>query len=1032
MKRQFRDFENIDLLHRNRLKSRAYFFSYGDRERALSYNRGLCKGFKLLNGEWKFYYANSPEESPEGFYNNEFDYSSWSSIEVPGHMELQGYGKPHYTDLIYPFPVDPPYVPSENPTGIYKRDFYINKGWCGNQTILRFEGVDSAFHLWVNGVEAGFSKGSRMTSEFDISSLVAEGKNTLTVRVYKWSDGSYLEDQDMWWMSGIFRDVYLLNRPGIHVNDIFIKTKLDESYEDAVLSLEVELENLFKEAASGLSIEAELLDSELFEVVSASEIVNQIDAKELCALNINILVKSPNKWTAETPYLYNLLLTLRDRDGKVIEIIPQRVGFRQVELREGNFLVNGVPVMLRGVNRHDHHPDLGRAVTLDWMRQDIILMKQHNINAVRTAHYPNDPRFYELCDIYGLYVMDEADLETHGFELMGIPTRLTEDEAWESAYIDRVERMVERDKNHPSIIFWSLGNESNFGKNHEAMADWCHKRDETRLVHYEEDREAKVADVVSSMYTSFEKLEELGKLESTKKPHILCEYAHAMGNGPGGLKDYWDIFYKYKRLQGGFVWEWIDHGIRKFTSEGEEYYAYGGDFGDYPNNSNFCIDGLVRPDHTPGYGLIEYKKIIQPVRITEADLINGEINISNLYDFKSLDNLGLSWELAVEGRRIQKGFMDIKGIAPGESKKIKIPFRIPEKLIAGGEYWLNIDIILMDKTSWADIGHRVAFEQLKLPIYKEAGEELKLEETPKLRVESLENNLIVSGFNFQIEFDTLRGIIKSWEVEGKRLVKAGPKLNLWRAPIDNDMYTVEKWRKKYLHVIQQRIDEVSVCEDGFVTIEIKGYMAPPTQNWGIGFKHIYRIYGTGDVIVDTFGEPCGEVPEMLPRIGMQLELPKDIDRVSWYGRGPFECYSDRKESCHVGVYSKTVDEFFTNYIHPQDNGNRTDVRWMSITDIRGLGLYASIEPNMEFSAHRFSTEALEKAKHPYELKKEDTIYLNLDYRQNGLGSNSCGPIQMGDHRLLTESFNFRLRFRGFSKYEEDEFRLWKQSRNFKL
>lgn len=1028
MKKQLNDWENVDVLHRNRLKSRAYFMAYRDRDLALTYERSNSQGFKLLNGVWKFHFAEFPEEGPEDFYNEEFDAADWDNIMVPGNWQLQGYGKPHYTDLVYPFPVDPPYVPSQNPTGFYRRDFYVDESWSKDQTILRFEGIESAFHLWINGMEVGYSQGSRMTSEFDISRYIREGENSISIKVYQWSDGSYLEDQDMWWLSGIFRDVYILNISKIHINDFFIKTILDKDYGDAVLKLEVELNNTTQERAKDYVIEIELLDKEFNPIISTfAEIIESIESGEEAKFEMEVPVINPYKWTAETPYLYNLLISLKDEKGRLIEVIPQKIGFRRVELRSGNFLVNGVPIMLKGVNRHDFNPDLGRAVTLDWMIEDIILMKQHNINAVRTSHYPNDPRFYELCDSYGLYVMEEADLETHGFELINQATRLTEDPAWKEAYVDRVERMVERDKNHPSIIFWSLGNESNFGRNHEAMAEWCHKRDETRLVHYEEDREAKVADVVSTMYSSVEKLIEFGELENMEKPHVVCEYAHSMGNGPGGLKEYWDTFYKYKRLQGGFVWEWIDHGIRQINEDGKEFYAYGGDFGDYPNNSNFCIDGMVRPDHTPGQGLLEYKRIIQPVRIEEVDLQEGEVKITNLYDFISLDHLILNWEVMAEGKVIQSGYTKVEGINPFSSRIIKIPFKTPERLIEGADYWLNLSFNLSSSNSWASFGHNIAFEQFRLPIYEPSSNKLNVSYMPELNCIDSRNRIIVNGFNFKVEFDKLKGLITKLSFEGRDIIKKGPRLNFWRAPIDNDMYVVEDMRKKYLDRLQHRVDEVDFSNKGkYITIQVSEYIAPPTLNWGIRCKYIYNIFGSGDITLKICGEPKGELPEMFPRIGIQLELLEDMDKVTWYGRGPNECYSDRKLSCPFGVYVKDVDELFTNYIYPQDNGNRTDVRWMSITDLRGMGIFASGAPQMEFSVHRYSTEDLDRAKHTFELEKRDRIYLNLDYRQNGLGSNSCGPKQMEPYKLLPEKFEFQFKLKAFSKYEDSEFKLSKQ------
>ena len=573
MARIINDWENLKVLHRNRMPDRAYYIPYHDVDSALVGQPGASRYFKLLNGIWKFSYSQTPAESPEGFYREDYDVSAWDDIEVPLSWQLAGYGRPHYTNVIYPFPVDPPRTPTENPTGCYRRDFYIPEDWEGHRICLRFEGVDSAFHVWVNGREVGYSQGSRLPSEFDITRLVRTGRNSVSVRVYQWCDGSYIEDQDMWWLSGIFRDVYLIARPKLHLYDFFIKTQLDEEYRDAVLNIKAFFNNYSKCEASGYRMEIDLLDAQGSSVLQQPWSCDiSVPGGDQKTLEVEIPVSNPEKWSAEYPYLYKLLFIIKDDQGQVQEVIPSRVGFRNIELRDGNFLVNGVPIMIKGVNRHDHHPDLGRAVPLEAMIKDVILMKRHNINTVRTSHYPNDPRFYDLCDEYGLYVIDEADLECHGFTVIDDLNQLSDNPEWQDAYVERMVRMVERDKNHPSIIMWSLGNESGFGCNHEAMAAKAREIDPTRLIHYEgetssifdkEDLEPKAADVYSTMYTSVEKMAEVGQMTSMKRPHILCEYAHAMGNGPGGLKEYWDVFYKYKRLQGGCVWEWLDHGIRQ-------------------------------------------------------------------------------------------------------------------------------------------------------------------------------------------------------------------------------------------------------------------------------------------------------------------------------------------------------------------------------------------------------------------------------------------------------------------------------------
>ncbi|QIB27035.1 beta-galactosidase subunit alpha [Caloranaerobacter azorensis] len=1010
------DWGNNKVLHRNRLDSRSYFVYYSDIDSALTYERGSSKWFQLLNGVWKFYYASSPKDVPSDFYKNDFDFSSWDDIKVPGHWQLQGFGKPHYTDLYYPFPIDPPNVPSENPTGLYKREFYIPEKWQNLQVIIRFEGVDSAFHLWVNGEEVGYSQGSRLPSEFDITPYIKKGKNNLSVKVYQWSDGSYLEDQDMWWLSGIFRDVSLIARPLVCLKDYFIVTDLDENYENGILKIRTDWENNSSSIVEKHKVEFILLDAEQNRQMSISRTVElNLKLKEKKSLNIQISVQNPEKWSAENPYLYSMLIVHKNENDEIIQVVSSKVGFRKIELKDGNFLINGKVVLLKGVNRHDHHPQLGRAVPLEWMREDIILMKQHNINAVRTAHYPNDPRFYDLCDEYGLYVIDEADLECHGFELIGDINCLSDDPNWQDAYVDRMERMVNRDKNHTCIIMWSLGNESGFGCNHEAMAKICREIDQTRLIHYEGDIEAKVSDVYSTMYSSVERLKELGSRIELDKPHILCEYAHAMGNGPGGLTEYVDTFYKYKRLQGGFVWEWMDHGIRQFDEKGREYFAYGGDFGDFPNNSNFVIDGLVYPNHKPSPGLLEYKKVIEPVKVIDVDLMKGKVEIVNLYDFISLDHLHFSWDITGDGRVLQSGTLKMPFIKPGESEIITIPYDL-DKIVPSEDYLLNIYFTLAYDTKWAEKGHVVAWEQFILPVQKKLKISRKTVCMPPLTYENNDKTVNIKGYNFEISFNKIYGLIDELKYEGFKLISRGPRLNFWRAPIDNDMYLVEDWKKNYLDRLQHRIEDVviEVINSGLIEITSLITIAPPVLNWSIKCRCKYKFYGEGSIILEIEGFPKGKLPDILPRIGVNMKLAKEFNHVSWYGRGPGENYCDSKKASKIGLYKNVVENLYTPYVYPQENGNRTDVKWLSITEQRGIGLFISGRPSLEFSAHRFEVEDLENAKHISDLRYRDYIILNLDYKQLGLGSGSCGPKQLLQYRVVPEDFKFSLIFKPFS------------------
>ena len=657
--------ENHQIDGINRMPARAHFLTFPSKEKALLNNNRYTHAFKNLNGVWKFMFLDAPEYSPEGFFNSDFDVTKMDDITVPGNWQLQGYGKMHYSDLWYNFPINPPYVPTENPTGIYKRTFFVEESYRDKKIIIRFCGVDSAYHLWINGKEVGYSKVARNESEFDITDLIRVGEeNDVTVRVYQWSDGTYLEDQDMWWESGIFRDVELIGVPKDGINDYKVIADLDDEYKNGIFKVEA-----FLRTTKEVNVTFELVDAGENTVFTKTVV-----AKEGKAC-IDEVIADVNHWTAETPYLYKLFMTVED-NGQIVEVIPQNVGFRNIRLNGETFLVNGVAIKFKGVNRHDYSPQNGRVVSREEIEKDIILMKQFNINAIRTSHYPNSYYLYDLCDEYGMYLIAETDLECHGFELTGDYKWITDDPSWELAYVSRMTRMIERDKNHPAIIFWSLGNESAFGCNFRKMTDVAHEMDPTRLVHYEGDFDVESADVYSTMYTWIEnpKKPYLMKdiIEKSKKPHIHCEYCHAMGNGPGNLKDYQDLVYAHDKLQGGFVWEWFDHGIESFTESGEKYYRYGGDFGDDPSNKDFCIDGLIMPDRTPSPGLYEYKKVIEPITTTAVDIQKGIINLLSRYDFANLDRFNLVYKVMEDDVILQTGFMAVPSIEARANRDITI------------------------------------------------------------------------------------------------------------------------------------------------------------------------------------------------------------------------------------------------------------------------------------------------------------------------------------------------------------------------
>ncbi|MCU6708402.1 DUF4981 domain-containing protein [Paenibacillus sp. J5C_2022] len=1018
------DWQRLDVLERGREAGRAYFIPYPDKRSALTGDRGNSPWFRLLNGTWKFHYAEAPHLAPDRFCEDEFNAESWRDIAVPGHWQLQGCGKPHYTDLYYPFPIDPPLVPSDNPTGCYRREFKLPAAWLSHKVTLRFEGVDSAFHVWVNGQFVGYSQGSRLPSEFDISRHIREGANNIAVKVYQWSDGSYIEDQDMWWLSGIFRDVSLIAQPLVHIRDFTVRTILPEGTNGetsaaSAAELTVDMDIASGNSSADAAREAYTLEYTLIDHATGQACAEHasdtlfISGGEEQSIPAKITVAAPKLWSAEQPSLYTLLLTLKYADGTVAEVVPCRVGFRHIEVSGGLMRVNGVPITLKGVNRHDHHPVLGRYVPYEIMKQDVLIMKRHNINAVRTAHYPNDPRFYDLCDEYGLYVIDEADLECHGVELIGKPDMLSDDPAWEAAYVERVARMVERDKNHPSIIMWSLGNESGFGCNQRAMSAWCKAADPTRLVHYEGDREAEVCDVVSTMYSSVEKMTDFGKRTDPDKPHILCEYGHAMGNGPGGLQEYEEVFRTYARLQGGFIWEWIDHGLEQKREDGTRFYAYGGDFGDEPNNGNFCLDGLIMPDRTPSPALLEYKKTIEPVTIESYTLDHGEFVIRNRYDFLTLEHVRLVWSVkAGGGELIDSGALDLPPIRAGESGVVRLPAGAVRS--EGADAWLRIGFVLATDEPWAASGHELAWEQLRLPAlagsrqWDESDRSLAM--FGDLSCERTESKLVVSGDRFAMTFDLPSAALTDWKYEGSSLLRTGPVLTFWRAAIDNDMYVVQEWRKQHLDRLMTRVDgwDVAAGEDGCVRVAFKLRIAPPVYDWGFACEAVYTIRKDGFVTLRTSGTPQGKPPELLPRIGWRLELPCEMRHAAWYGRGPGESYSDSKRASAMGHYRCDVEKLQVPYVFPQENGNRTDVRWTALHDDRGVGLLACGMPELNFSAHYYTTEDWDKAKHRYELERKEYVTWHLDWKQSGLGSNSCGPGQLPPYRVTPEPFEFRI------------------------
>ncbi len=992
-------FENPGLFQKHRVAPRAYYVPHPSRESALAVGpmevdpRDNARVLSL-SGTWKFAYSLTVDEAPAGFEKPAFDVAGWNDIQVPGFWQLQGFGKPWYTNVIYPIPLNPPFVPAENPTGCYRRDFDLPAHF--ERTFLRFEGVDSCFIVYVNGVEAGLGKGSRLASEFEITHLLKPGKNTIAVKVHQWSDATYQEDQDMWWLSGIFRDVYLLSRPKTYVHDVRVTTTFDRDMVDAKLGVE-----LVVDGPEVGSVDIELLNPE-----GASVLKRSTATKSRGSLSETI--EAPDLWSAEHPHLYTLLVELKDAGGKVTEAIRQRVGFRQVEIKGDQFLVNGTKLMFRGVNRHEHHPHKGRAVPIETALQDVLLMKSHNVNAVRTSHYPPDPRFLELCDAYGLWVILECDLETHGFGYDQNPKNPVIDPACKEAVVDRMVRTVHRDVNHASIVMWSLGNESDTGVNHYAMRDAAKKIDPTRPVHYETDKNGDLSDVFSTMYAHPTGQDAIGRgeeykhygapIETTKRPYLQCEYCHAMGNGPGGLKEYWDSFYKHPRLHGGFVWEWIDHGI---WDAQRNIWCYGGDFGDEPNDGNFVIDGLVTPDRKPSPGLIETKAAYAPVH---AELVEGgNVRITNRYKDLSLAHLSIGWALNVDGEYTQCGKLDAPAINPGESAVIKLA---TPTVAPGSEAFVELRFMHREATAWCAEGHEVAHVQFALNSpQRSATTQAGRRASMARRGANIE---VVAKFS-RIVFDAARGRIASWTFDGAPIVSKGPSLQFWRAPTDNDRNYSPGWRGKWFHKMATHVASVRES-DGQITVS--GFIAPPITAFGFDFVQTYTFDESGAVRIKSDIKKRGDWPEKmyLPRVGLRLALPGANWTIDYFGRGPGENYDDTKLASRVGRFVSNVDAMRFDYIKPQETGNRTEVRYAAFRAGHAgeRGLLVTAPSLFQFGAQRFSTEDLSTTSHNTKLCPRDEVHVNVDHRQLGIGTNSCGPGPFPAYELFPGDFSFEV------------------------
>jgi beta-galactosidase len=1025
---QIPEWENPAVNGINRMPPRATSVSFPDVASALRADpRGSNRRLDL-NGTWKFFWSPVPGQSPADFHLPEYQVRNWGDIKVPGNWELQGHGTAIYTNIRYPFvPVDPPRIPdNDNPTGCYRRDFEVPDAWTGMQITLHLAGVSSACYVWVNGHAVGYSEDSALPAEFDITPYVKKGPNVLAIKVLRWCDGSYMEDQDHWRLSGIYRDVYLSAAPPLQLYDFFVQTALDDTYRDARIDVQTTVRDFGSTDPAGWTLEGQLYDAAGTAVLEkpmskgVAQILNRSwpPTGNAPFADLTAEVKNPMKWSAEYPNLYTLVLALKQPDGKIAEVRSCKVGFRNVEIDGGRVLVNGVPVLLYGVNRHEHDESTGKYVTEESILQDILLMKRFNFNAVRTAHYPNHPRWYELCDEYGLYVMDEANLETHG-----IGARLANDPEWHSAHLERMVRMVERDKNHPSILFWSLGNESGTGPNHAAMSAWTKERDHTRYVHYEGAQtstgyldanrhpDPPYVDVVSRMYAPIDVMVNWATDPRESRPVLWCEYAHAMGNSLGSFYKFWDAIRKHDRLVGAFIWDWVDQGIRRTDSEGRWYWAYGGDFGDTINDGNFCMNGVVSPDRSLKPATWEAAKVMQPVHIELVDATQPALRVRNYHHFADLSRYNITWSLTENGVEIQKGTHPGLKTPAGGEEIVQLNLRQPP-LKPGAEYWLRIDFSLKSAEKWAPAGHRVAWEQFKLP-YRVPAPPLPAIIPGELSLVIDEQEINIGGADFSCRFSRADGVLSSWTVDGEELIAMSPAPNFWRPPTDNDEGSAMPVRQGLWKDAGQlrSVLRADAYQTGQNTVEVLIELELPQvrSRW----TSVYTVYANGTIGVEVRFIPGEGLPD-LPRLGMQMQIPAAYDRLEWYGAGPHESYWDRQRGAAIGLYSASVKDDFFQYGRPQESNNKWNTRWARLSDQKGNGVLIAGGTPLSFSAWPFTMTELERARHINELPAESAVItVNIDHLQMGVGGDDSWSMNALPHpeyriRPLPCRYAFRL------------------------
>ncbi len=1011
------DWENPAVFSINKEAPRATALPYATEEQAIKDNYIASPYYLSLNGLWKFSWAQSPELRPADFYKEDYDTSNWDEIEVPSNWELKGYGTPIYTNINYPYPKNPPYIPHyDNPTGSYKRTFDLPQAWKDRRVYLHFEAGTSAMYVWVNGKKVGYSQVTKSPAEFDITPYVRSGSNSLAVEVYRWSDGSYLEDQDFWRLSGIDRNVYLYSTEQVRIADFEVCPDLDVAYKNGKLNVSVILRNYAFAPTEKITLSYSLINAKGKQIFKSDRNV-MLKGNDADTLRITHAVNRPALWSNETPTLYTVLLTLKAADGRIIESTSCRTGFRKVEIKDGILLLNGKPLLIRGVNLHEHHPATGHVVDTATMLSDIRSMKLYNINAVRTSHYPQSPLWYKLCDQYGLLVCDEANIESHGMGSEPGVTGRPEIESrhaaflpeWKAAHHDRVKRLVERDKNHPCVIIWSMGNECGNGEVFYEIYRWLKQRDPSRPVQFEQAGENSNTDIVCPMYPAIGYMKEYASRKEAQRPFIMCEYAHAMGNSSGNFQEYFDIMATSPHMQGGFIWDWVDQGLSATDDNGRAYWGYGGDFGaeNYTHDENFCCNGLVSPDRQPHPGLYEVKKVYQDILFMPHDIANGIITIKNRFLYTNVSSYDLRWQLSENGIIIAEGSLS-PDITAGAARNIKL--NLPAlKQEPGKEYFVNLYAYTRNATELLPAGHEIAREQIALPFNDYFTDSDNNCGTMKIEKD---------GFAVRIEcgetvaiFNTQDGTLLSYSYRGKELLQGSPEPCFWRAPTDNDYgWNMPRKCNVWRHAGENRtVKEVKTTESDNRFSMKTVYRLTDIDSY---YEMVYTVLPDGKLqLTGNWKSQRADLPPM-PRFGMLWTISHAYENLTWYGRGHWENYSDRKTAANIGLYRSTVTEQYHPYVRPQENGYKTDVRYLTLTDNDGSGIRIDGIQPICFSALHYATEdfdsgATKKQRHINDVHPRKDIALHIDLAQQGVGGdNSWGAMPHSPYLLQDDSYSY--------------------------